>query len=248
MQTIMTVSPDATAARHAKDDPPVHGAGKPLRVLVADSQPLFRHGLVNLLRSITAFDVVADTATAQETLAVADARAPDVAVISVNLPHGGELIRELLRSQPALRILALIGSDEADLVVAVLRAGAHGCVQKDTDGAGLAEALRVVGRGGGAFGPQVMARLVPIFTTVHRRPPSLPPLSNREWDVLELVARGWDNRRIARTLHLAEKTVRNRVCDVVAKLRVSSRAAAVALARDAGLGAPHGGEEVVDVG
>ncbi|MGN6612795.1 MAG: LuxR C-terminal-related transcriptional regulator, partial [Angustibacter sp.] len=165
---------------------------------------------------------------------------PDVVLMDLNLPDGSgiDATREVVSAQPGVRVLVMTMSDDDDAVVAAMRAGARGYVIKGAGRRDLVQAVTTVAGGGAVFSPSVADRLGAFFTGLAAQPGRelFPQLSDREREVLDLVARGWDNRRIAKELFLSDKTVRNHVSAVFAKLDVADRAEAIARARRAGLG------------
>lgn len=214
---------------------------RPVRVVVADDHPLFREGLRSLIVDSPEVDLVGVASDGDEVVEVALRERPDVIVMDLKMPgrSGVEATRAICRAFPSVAVLVLTMVDEDGSVFAAMRAGARGYVLK---GAGPDEILRsilVVADGEAIFGPAVAARLTAFFAA---EPGSavtaFPELTARERDILALMATGAANAAIATRLGLTEKTVRNNVSNVFAKLRVADRAAAVARARDAGLGAP----------
>lgn len=215
------------------------------RVFLVDDHPLFLTGLRVALED-AGIAVVGEAHTGKQ--ALDSLRAPDfaadVVLVDLQLPDrsGVEVIRSLVLEAEAGKrtpyFLALSASESDSTVVMALRAGAHGYLVKETPGDDLVRAVRVAAGGGAVFSPAVAGRLAALFSAVHELPSraALPELTDRERQVLDLVARGHNNRRIARALMLSEKTVRNHVSHVFTKLGVGDRAAAVVLARDAGLG------------
>jgi DNA-binding NarL/FixJ family response regulator len=153
---------------------------------------------------------------------------------------GVEAIRSITAGHVSHRPRVLVVSmyEEDDEVVAALRAGAHGYVAKEASREELLRAVRTVAEGGAVFSPAIAERLGTYFSAVHELPGrvAFPQLTNREREILDLLARGHNNRRIARQLVLSEKTVRNHISHIFAKLQVRNRADAVMRARDAGLG------------
>ena len=162
--------------------------------------------------------------------------------MDLNLPDGSgvDATRELLRGHPAARVLVITMSDTDDAVIAAMRAGARGYVVKGAGRDELLHAIRTVASGGAVFSPAVADRLGSWFSGLAARPGRelFPELTDREREVLELLARGYDNPRISRTLVLSDKTVRNHVSTILAKLDATDRADAVMRARRAGLGGP----------
>jgi DNA-binding NarL/FixJ family response regulator len=211
-----------------------------VRVLIVDDHPLFRDGVRTALSGEEDLELVGeaeDVASAVEQVA---ALTPDVVLMDLNLPDasGIEATRTLMARHPGLRVLVMTMSTEDDAVVAAMRAGARGYVVKGAGRRDLVDSVRAVASGGGVFSPEVADRLAGYFTGLAAVPGRevFPQLSEREREVLELLARGHDNRGIARELYLSDKTVRNYVSNLLAKLEVETRSEAVIRARNAGLG------------
>jgi DNA-binding NarL/FixJ family response regulator len=160
--------------------------------------------------------------------------------MDLNLPDGSgvDATSRILALAPGTRVLMMTMSSDDDAVVAAMRAGARGYVVKGAGRQELLDAIRTVAAGGAAFSSTVADRLGRFFTgmATGRGPEAFPQLTGREVEVLDLMARGLENRRIARELHLSDKTVRNHVSNVLSKLDVPDRSDAVARARAAGLG------------
>ena len=210
------------------------------RILLVDDHPLFLDGVRAALTGDPELEVVGianDRATALEQSA--DLR-PDVVLMDLNLPDGSgiDTTRELLVAQPDVRVLVMTMSTDDDAVVAAMRAGARGYVVKGAGRQDLLQAVRTVAAGGAVFSPSVADRLGGFFSGLAARPGRevFPHLTEREREVLELLARGYDNRRIARELYLSDKTVRNHVSNVLARLDAPDRAEAILRARRAGMG------------
>jgi DNA-binding NarL/FixJ family response regulator len=212
------------------------------RVLLVDDHPLFLDGVRAALAGAEEIEIVAeahDVATALELVAEL---LPEVVLMDLNLPDGSgiDATRQLLQTSPETRVLVMTMAADDDAVVAAMRAGARGYVVKGAGRDELIQSVRAVAAGGAVFSPSVADRLGGFFSGMAAQPgrEAFPQLSEREREVLELVARGYDNRRIARELFLSDKTVRNHVSSVIGKLHVSDRAEAILRARRAGLGDP----------
>jgi len=211
-----------------------------LRVVVADDHPVFREGLRTLLED-SSVEVVAEAADGDAAVAAALEHRPDVVLMDLRMPgrSGIEATARITRELPDTAVLILTMSEDDDSVFAALRAGARGYLLKEASRADIRRALESVQRGEAVFGQRVADAVLRFFSAAGaagRAAEPFPLLSEREREVLELLARGHDNATIAHRLFLAEKTVRNNVSTVLSKLHVASRAEAVALARDAGLG------------
>lgn len=212
-----------------------------LRVVIADDHPVFRDGLALILAE-RGIEVVAEVADGQGALDAAEASHPDVVLMDLTMPGLGgiEATRRLVAGHPAVAVPVLTMSEDDDSLFAALRAGARGYLLKEAAADDIARAVVTVARGDTVLGARVSARVLEAVRggLTHRVPPPFPRLTEREREVLELVARGYQNVRVARHLGLSEKTVRNHISVILAKLPAATRAEAVALARDGGLGAP----------
>jgi DNA-binding NarL/FixJ family response regulator len=214
-------------------------SSEPLRVLLADDHASFRTGLAALLGTIAGFEVVAEAATGEEAVASALERQPDVVVMDLNMPgiDGIEATRRIVATSPHIAVLVLSMYQDDDQVFGALKAGARGYVLKGADRAELVRALRSVASGEAIFGPAIARRLVSFFA---RRPAieaaAFPELTDREREILDMVARGLNNAEITQRLVLSPKTVRNHVSNIFSKLQVADRAQAIVRAREAGLG------------
>ncbi|MGH8888850.1 MAG: response regulator [Acidothermaceae bacterium] len=210
------------------------------RVLLADDHPTFRRGLRALFESLPDVDVIGESADGESAVALAAELKPDVVVMDLNMPsvNGVEATRRIVAADPQIAVLVLTMLDEDESVFAAMRAGARGYVVKGADTGDVLRALSSVARGDVVFGPAVAGRVLSYLTRpLSARDPLLfPELSDREREVLELVARGLSNTEITRKLVVSPKTVRNHVSNVFTKLQVSDRAEAILRARQAGLG------------
>jgi DNA-binding NarL/FixJ family response regulator len=213
----------------------------PTRVLVVDDHPLFIDGVRAAFAGQPDLEVVGEAHDVASALAHVEADPPDVVLMDLNLPDGSgiDATRGVLAASPSTRVLVITMAAEDDAVVAALRAGARGYVVKGAGRDDLLHAVRAVAGGGAVFGAAVADRLGDYFSGLAAQPGRevFPQLSGREREVLELVARGLDNRRIARELFLSDKTVRNHVSSILTKLDAPDRATAVDRARRAGMGA-----------
>lgn len=210
-----------------------------LRILVAEDHPLFRKGVISLLSSIPDFEVVGEAATGEEAVARVEALQPDVVLMDLQMPGRGgiEATREILHGSPSVRVLIVTLFEDDDSVFMALRAGARGYVLKDADEEELVRAIRAVGRGDAIFSPAVAERVLSYFAAPHPTPPQVfPTLTDREREILNLIAQGHPNPSIARHLSLSTKTVGNYVSNIFTKLQVADRAQAIIRAREAGLG------------
>jgi DNA-binding NarL/FixJ family response regulator len=213
---------------------------EPLRILIADDHPAFRTGLRVLLESIGDVEVVGEAATGEEAVQGAQELLPDVIVMDLQMPGGGgiEATRRVIEAAPHVRILMLTMFDDEDSVFAALRAGARGYVLKGAGQEELARAIEAIASGEAIFSPAIATRVIDFFARPRspQPPRAFPELTEREREVLELIAQGLPNPEITRRLVLSPKTVRNHVSNILAKMQVRDRAAAIVRAREAGLG------------
>ncbi len=211
-----------------------------IRVLIADDHPLFRKGMRAMLEALPEMEVVGEAATGEEAIAFANDLAPDVIVMDLQMPGGTGLIatRAILNASPHIRILMVTLFDDGESVFTALRAGARGYILKDTEAGEMARAVQAVSRGEAIFSPAIANRLIDFFTTPYPLVPKevFPSLTEREREILGLIAQGQANADIARQLSLSVKTVHNYVSNIFSKLQVADRAQAILRAREAGLG------------
>jgi len=214
-----------------------------LRILLADDHPLFRDGLKALLASVADAEVVGEAATGTEVIARALELQPDVVVMDLHMPelNGIEATRRVVESSPHVGVLVLTMVEDDDAVFAAMRAGARGYLLKGSNQAEIVHAIRAVGSGEAVFGPPIARRLIEYFSSSPSGPPqAFPQLTQREREVLDLIAQGESNAAIAQRLVLSQKTVRNHVSNIFTKLRVADRAQAIVKAREAGMGSELG--------
>jgi DNA-binding NarL/FixJ family response regulator len=209
-----------------------------VRVLVVDDQALFREALVTLLGARPEVEVVGEAGDGQQALEQAAALQPDVVLMDLHMPvlDGIATTRRLRVEQPGVRVLALTTFDDDEDVFAALRAGALGYLLKDVSSDRLVEAVLSAARGESVLQPSVAAKVVARFAQLDDAPrprpqPLVVPLSDRELDVLRLLADGCSNREIAAALFLAEGTVKNHVTNVLGKLGARDRTQAALRAR-----------------
>jgi DNA-binding NarL/FixJ family response regulator len=209
-----------------------------ITVAVVDDHPVFRMGMAALLDSLDGISMRGQAADASEALAL-PLDTIDVVLMDLNLGEdsGIETTREIVRRDPAARVLVVTMREDDDAVAACMRAGARGYLLKGASPEEVERAVRAVANGDVILGSAVAARAVTALTSGRSavRVP-FPELTDREREVLDLVARGHDNLTIARRLTLSPKTVRNVVSTILTKLAVRDRAAAIVRARTEGLG------------
>ncbi len=209
-----------------------------LRVLVVEDHPLFRRGVVALLDAADGMKVAGAAGSGEEAVSHAAELRPDVVLMDLQLPgiSGIEATRAIVATDPDVRVLVLSLFEDDDSVFLALRAGARGYVLKDADEEELTGAIRAVARGEAIFSRAIAERVLAFFAVPRPAPKALPQLTDREREILALVADGHPNPSIARRLSLSPKTVANYVSAIFAKLQVADRAEAMIRAREAGLG------------
>lgn len=204
-----------------------------IRVLLADDHPVVREGLAAMLRAEPDLEVVGEAGNGDEAVAMAARLRPDVVLMDLRMPRldGASATARIAQDVPDARVLVLTTYDtDADIVRAV-EAGATGYLLKDTPRSQLADAIRAAARGETVLAPPVAAKLVGRL----RVEPSAPALTARELEVLKLVAAGYTNAEIGRSLFIGESTVKTHLLKVFGKLGVDNRTRAVAVATDRGL-------------
>jgi DNA-binding NarL/FixJ family response regulator len=209
-----------------------------IAVVIVDDHPLFRMGMAGLLGSLDGISVVGQAAGVEQARAVVT-DAVDVVLMDLDLAgeSGIDLTRELVRARPRLAVLVVTMSDDDESVAAAVRVGARGYLLKDAGPDEVERAIRAVANGEMILGPRVAARAMAHLVsgrTAVRVP--FPELTDREREVLDLIARGFDNAVISRRLVLSPKTIRNHVANILAKLSLADRSAAIIRAREEGLG------------
>ena len=213
-----------------------------IRVLLADDQTLVREGLTLMLGLMADIEVVGAAADGEAALAVALEQRPDVALLDLRMPRvdGVEATRRLREQLPDLEVVVLTTYADDESVMAALRAGARGYLTKDATSEDIERAIRDAAQGRTRLDPTVQERLVELVTAgpAVAAPGPVPPggrLTDRETEVVSLMAQGMSNREIAGRLFVTEATVKTHVNNVFTKLEVSDRAAAVAWAFRSGL-------------
>lgn len=208
--------------------------GQPVRLFLLDDHEIVRRGFADLLAGVPDIEVVGEAATVAQALARIPACKPDVAVLDARLPDGSgiDVCREVRSRDPEVRCLILTSYDDDEALFEAVMAGASGYLLKQARSSSLTEAIRAVAAGQSLLDPSVTGKLLDRL----RRPPEpdrrLSSLTEREREILDLIAEGLSNREIGHRLFLAEKTVKNYVSSLLAKLNLQRRTQAAVLAAD----------------
>ena len=217
---------------------------EPITVLIADDHPVYRDGLASLLDPLPDIAVVGRAADGVQAVEQALASRPDVVIMDLQVPrlNGIEATRQVLAELPDTGVLVItMGEDESTVfstVFSAVTAGARGYLLKGADADEVVQAIRTVHGGGVVFGASLARRIARVFAggAAASAPSVFPELTDREREILDLVAGGLSNGDIAGRLYLSPKTVRNNVSAILTKLRARDRSAAIVAAREAGLG------------
>lgn len=215
------------------------GPSQEITVVVVDDHPVFRIGMIALLEEIAGVRVVGEAPSQELAVEVVLAERPRVVVMDLDLGGGSgiEATRQILQAAPEVGVLVVTMFGDDDALFGAVRAGARGYLVKGSGPDEVERAVRAVAEGAVMLGPQVATRAVAFLTSARSaRGGSFSELTEREHDVLQLLARGLDNAAIARSLVLSSKTVRNYVYSIFTKLQVNDRTALVVKAREAGIG------------
>lgn len=212
-----------------------------IRVVVVDDHQIVREGLSSLLGALDGIEVVGAAADGRDAIHVIAETEPDVVVMDIQMPHldGIEATRHITGRQPGVRVVMLTMNEDDDTVLSAIRAGASGYLLKGSGADEVQTAIRAAAAGGMVFGASLAARVSSYFSGAATRaeePEPFPDLTDRERDVLRLLAAGRSNDAIAAELYVSNKTVRNAVSGVYAKLHAAGRAEAIIKAREAGYG------------
>lgn len=215
----------------------------PIRLVIADDHTLFREGVRAILGAQSEIEIVGEAANGAEAVALAAAELPDVILMDVQMPemNGLAATEKILDASPHIGIIVLTMLEDDDSVFAAMRAGARGYVLKGADKAEMLRAIYAVAQGEALFGSAIAKRMVRFFQDVRGMknlapPRAFPELTEREVELLDLIARGYNNGEIAEKLVLSPKTVSNHISNIFSKLQVADRAQAIVRARQAGLG------------
>jgi DNA-binding NarL/FixJ family response regulator len=212
-----------------------------IRLVIADDHPVFAAGLRTVLDAEEEMQVTTVAATGRQALQAVIDDQPDIAILDLSMPDGDGLwvCAQVREAGLPTKVLILTMSDEDENVLAALRAGAYGYAVKGAGPDEITAAVRAVAHGEAVFGAGIAARILQHFSRAASAAP-FPQLTEREHEVLRLIAGGADNAAVSRRLGVSGKTVRNYVSNIITKLQVTDRTAAVLKARDAGLGGSGG--------
>jgi DNA-binding NarL/FixJ family response regulator len=207
-------------------------------IVLADDHPIVRSGLAALFGSIDGLTVLASVADGHGAVREAVTRRPDVLVMDIQMPglDGIEATRQITRAAPEVGVLMLTMYEDDDSVFSAMRAGARGYLLKGAEQAEIVRAIQAVAAGEAIFGPGIARRVLGFFAAPPATAEPFPGLTDREREVLDLIAAGRPNGEIGRRLGISPKTVANHISSIFAKLQVADRAEAIVRAREAGLG------------
>jgi DNA-binding NarL/FixJ family response regulator len=236
-----------SAARASEPESPREPAGRPVRVLLADDQPLLRTGFRMVLGSETDLDIVGEAGDGAEAVELARRLLPDVVLMDIRMPRldGVGATKAIVAGRLPVRVLILTTFDLDEYVVGALRAGASGFLAKDVPAEDLVAAIRTVAAGEAVVAPRILKRLLDQFAVALPDPDAAAPrelgvLTDREREVLVQVARGLSNAEIAQALSVSETTIKTHVGHLLTKLGLRDRVQAVVLAYETGLVRPRG--------
>lgn len=211
---------------------------KPIRILISDDHPVFRFGMRSLLNSDPEMLVVGEAKTGEQAIAMAASLKPDVILMDINMPviHGIEATRQIKTRFPSISVL-IVTMMEDDTVLAALRAGARGYLLKGAEGDETLHAIRTVAAGGSIFSPAIADRVIGYISSPKSETQrEFSDLTEREYEILRLMAQGLTNNAIAERLVISPKTVRNNISIIFDKMQVTSRGDAIAKAHEVGVG------------
>ena len=216
----------------------------PIKVLIADDHAFYREGVRAFLINTTNIEVVGEAGNGEEAITKAIELVPDVILMDLKMPgmNGIEATRRIHESDSKIGVLVLTMFDDDDSVFAAMRAGARGYLLKDADKDEVVRAIVAVERGEAIFSPAIAQRMIQYFSAAptassgRKQPGEFAELTERELEILNLIAKGDNNNTIANKLSLSIKTVQNYVSSILTKLQVADRSQAIVRAREAGLG------------
>lgn len=214
-----------------------------IKVLIADDHVFYREGVRALLGSVGAIEVVGEANDGEEAIVQANKLQPNVILMDLKMPgmNGIDATRKIHELHPGIGVLVITMFDDDDSVFAAMRAGARGYLLKDADKEEVVRAIVAVERGEAIFSPAIAQRMMQYFSTPlgpskKNRPDEFAELTERELEILDLIAQGHNNLAISNRLSLSIKTVQNYVSSILTKLQVADRSQAIVRAREAGMG------------
>jgi DNA-binding NarL/FixJ family response regulator len=211
-----------------------------LRIVIADDQAISRSGLRTLLQALPDIEIVGEAADGSEAVEMAASLQPDVILMDLRMPgvNGIEATRRIHRAQPHIGILVVTMFDDDTSVFPAIRAGARGYLLKDANQPDLLRAIQIVAEGGVIFSPGIAHKVLHYLSNPPANVPrqAFDELTSREYQILDLIAKGCSNVAIAQQLVLSPKTVSNNVSNVLAKVQAADRAELMLMALEAGLG------------
>lgn len=214
-----------------------------IRLMIADDHKLFREGIKALLAVTDDIEIIGEAEDGDSALQISQELQPEILLMDINMPglNGIQATQQILEKQPQIRIIMLTMLEDDASVFNAMRVGARGYLLKGADSQEVLSVIRAVAEGQALFGPAIATRLLNYFKEMSTKPAvsstgtPFPELSERELEVLRLIAQGLNNQEIARKLVLSSKTVRNHITNIFSKLQVAGRAQAIVRAREAGL-------------
>ncbi|MBP8002137.1 MAG: response regulator transcription factor [Chloroflexi bacterium] len=210
---------------------------EPIRILIADDHPLFREGVAASLSREPDIRIVGQANNGEEAYTMASELLPDVLLLDISMPGDGGIAaaRRIATAFPVIRLMMLTVSEDEDNLLNALRAGARGYVLKGVSARQLANAIRMIAEGGVYISPAMAGSILFEMATSDQEPDPFNDLTQREKEILQLVAQGLTNREVGEQLSLSEKTIKHYMTNVLQKLHVRSRVQAVLLAQKHGL-------------
>lgn len=212
-----------------------------IRLMIADDHKLFREGIKALLAVTDDFEIVGEAEDGETAIKQCLELQPDIVLMDINMPglNGIQSTRQILEKQPQTRIIMLTMLEDDASIFHAMQAGARGYLLKGADPAEVLSVIRAVAEGQALFGSAIATRLMNYFKELSAKPAvsgtPFPELTERELEILRLIAQGLNNQELAQKLVLSPKTVRNHITSIFSKLQVADRAQAIVRAREAGL-------------